>query len=55
MGKFIYEGGVRNDFEDRLLAHLQVVVGNKLRRGEPIKRNTWERMQARLARVLPGA
>ena len=35
MGKFIYEGGIRNDFEDRLLAHLQVVVGNKLRRGEP--------------------
>lgn len=35
MGTFIYEGGVRNDFEDRLLAHLQVVVGNKLRRGEP--------------------
>ncbi len=35
MGKFIYEGGVRNEFEDRLLAHLQVVVGNKLRRGEP--------------------
>ncbi|MDQ1136050.1 hypothetical protein QE410_000849 [Microbacterium sp. SORGH_AS 1204] len=35
MGKFIYEGGIRSDFEDRLLAHLQVVVGNKLRRGEP--------------------
>ncbi|KTS55178.1 ATP-dependent DNA ligase, partial [Microbacterium testaceum] len=35
MGKFIYEGGVRNEFEDRLLAHLQVVIGNKLRRGEP--------------------
>ncbi|MDQ1076063.1 hypothetical protein QE406_002311 [Microbacterium testaceum] len=35
VGKFIYEGGVRNDFEDRLLAHLQVVIGNKLRRGEP--------------------
>ncbi|MDQ1124787.1 DUF7882 family protein [Microbacterium trichothecenolyticum] len=35
MGKFIYESSVRTDFEDRLLAHLQVVVGNKLRRGEP--------------------
>lgn len=35
LGKFIYESGVRNEFEDRLLAHLQVVVGNKLRRGEP--------------------
>lgn len=35
MGKFIYESGIRNEFEDRLLAHLQVVVGNKLRRGEP--------------------
>lgn len=35
MGKFIYEGTVRADFEDRLLAHLQIVVGNKLRRGEP--------------------
>lgn len=27
----------------------------KLRRGEPIKRNTWERMQARLARLSCGA
>ncbi|WP_279366366.1 ATP-dependent DNA ligase [Microbacterium testaceum] len=35
MGTFIYESCVRNDFEDRLVAHLQVVVGNKLRRGEP--------------------
>ncbi|MBD8478825.1 DUF7882 family protein [Microbacterium sp. CFBP 8794] len=35
MGKFVYESGVRHEFEDRLLAHLQVVVGNKLRRGEP--------------------
>lgn len=35
MGKFIYEDLVRVDFEDRLLAHLQVVVGNKLKRGEP--------------------
>ncbi|KSU52910.1 hypothetical protein [Microbacterium enclense] len=35
MGKFIYNEQIRVDFEDRLLAHLQVVVGNKLRRGEP--------------------
>lgn len=41
--------------------HLTRVYGisettwTKLRRGEPIKRNTWERMQARLARVSCGA
>lgn len=35
MGKFIYRDQVRADFEDRLLAHLQLVIGNKLRRGEP--------------------
>lgn len=35
MGKFIYRDQVRVDFEDRLLAHLQVVIGSKLRRGEP--------------------
>ena len=35
MGKFIYEDLVRVDFEDRVLAHLQVVIGNKLKRGEP--------------------
>jgi hypothetical protein len=35
MGKFIYEGTTRVDIEDRLLAHLQVVVGNKLKRSEP--------------------
>jgi len=35
VGKFIYENGIRTEFEDRLLAHLQIVVGNKLRRGEP--------------------
>ncbi|WP_417374497.1 ATP-dependent DNA ligase [Glutamicibacter protophormiae] len=34
MGKFIYEGTVNVDFEDRLLAHLQIVIGNKLRRSE---------------------
>lgn len=34
MGKFIYEGDVRAEIEDRLLAHIQVVIGNKLRRDE---------------------
>lgn len=34
MGKFVYEGEVRADFEDRLLAHLQIVMRDKLRRGE---------------------
>ncbi len=34
MGKFIYDGAVKVDFEDRLLAHLQLVIGTKLRRGE---------------------
>lgn len=35
MGKFVYEGAVRAEFDDRALTHLQVVIGNKLRRGEP--------------------
>jgi hypothetical protein len=35
MGKFIYDGQIRVDFEDRLLAHLQVTITTKLRRGEP--------------------
>jgi hypothetical protein len=34
MGRFIYDSNVKIDFEDRLLAHLQVVIGAKLRRGE---------------------
>lgn len=34
MGKFIYSSGTRVDFDDRILAHLQVVISNKLRRGE---------------------
>lgn len=34
MGKFIYEGDVKVDFEDRLLAHLQAVIMAKVRRGE---------------------
>lgn len=34
VGKFIYEGAVKVDFDDRTLAHVQLVIGNKLRRGE---------------------
>jgi len=34
VGKFIYDSTVRVDFEDRVLAHLQMVIGGKLRRGE---------------------
>lgn len=34
MGTFMYEGAVTMDFEDRTLAHLQSVIGTKLRRGE---------------------
>lgn len=35
MGKFIYEGGVKIEIEDRALLHVQLVVSAKLRRGEP--------------------
>jgi hypothetical protein len=35
VGKFIYEGSITVDLDDRILAHVQVVVGQKLRRGEP--------------------
>ncbi|WP_295103223.1 ATP-dependent DNA ligase [uncultured Microbacterium sp.] len=35
MGKFIYEGTVKSDIEDRALTHLQLVMTAKLRRGEP--------------------
>lgn len=34
MGKFSYQTGSRVDIDDRILAHLQVVISNKLRRGE---------------------
>lgn len=34
MGRFIYEDTVRVEFDDRFLAHLQIVIGNKLRRSE---------------------
>lgn len=41
MGKFSYDGFVRVDFDDRTLAHLQLVIGSKLRRGEPFH-FTWK-------------
>jgi len=34
LGKFLYDGIVKVDFEDRLLAHLHLVIGSKMRRGE---------------------
>lgn len=34
MGRLIYDDGVSITFDDRLLSHLQVVIGAKLRRGE---------------------
>jgi hypothetical protein len=35
MGKFIYEGSVKSEIEDRALTHLQLVITAKLRRAEP--------------------
>jgi hypothetical protein len=34
MGKLIYDSTMSTEFEDRLLAHLQIVIGLKLRRNE---------------------
>jgi hypothetical protein len=34
VGKFIYDGNIKVDFDDRVLTHLMVVIGAKLRRGE---------------------
>jgi hypothetical protein len=34
MGKFHYNATTRTDIDDRLLLHLQIVIGTKLRRGE---------------------
>jgi len=34
MGKLIYSNELNADFDDRVLAHLQIVIGAKLRRGE---------------------
>ncbi|MBZ4486352.1 ATP-dependent DNA ligase [Microbacterium sp. cx-55] len=35
MGKFTYDTQISATFDDRLLAHLQIVIGTKLRRSEP--------------------
>lgn len=35
MGKFIYEGTVKTEIEDRALTHIQLVMTAKLRRAEP--------------------
>lgn len=35
MGTFLYDGGIKTEIEDRALAHIQLVVTAKLRRGEP--------------------
>lgn len=34
MGRFTYDGIASVEIEDRTLAHLQLVIGTKLRRGE---------------------
>lgn len=34
MGKLAYDRALTVDFEDRVLAHLQIVIGMKLRRGD---------------------
>lgn len=34
MGEFLYAQSAKVDIEDRALAHLQIVIGTKLRRGE---------------------
>lgn len=35
MGQLVIDGHTKTDVDDRALAHLQFVIGNKLRRGEP--------------------
>jgi hypothetical protein len=34
MGKLTYDSSLTADFDDRALAHIQLVIGAKLRRGE---------------------
>jgi hypothetical protein len=41
MGKLTYDSTLTADFDDRTLAHLQVVIGAKLRRGESFQ-FTWK-------------
>lgn len=45
MGRFIYEGNVRTEVEDRALTHLQLVITAKLRRAEPFN-FTWREDQS---------
>jgi hypothetical protein len=35
VGRFIYEGDQKIEIDDRALAHIQLVITTKLRRGEP--------------------
>lgn len=35
MGRLIYGDSVRVHFDDHTLAHLEAIIGTKLRRGEP--------------------
>lgn len=41
MGTLSYDSTLKADFEDRLLAHLQLVISAKLRRGESFN-FTWK-------------
>jgi hypothetical protein len=34
MGRLFYDSSLQADFEDRLLAHLQIVIGSKLSRND---------------------
>ncbi|HEV7948801.1 MAG TPA: ATP-dependent DNA ligase [Glaciihabitans sp.] len=36
MGVFIFDGSFSAEFDDRTLAHLQLVIGSKLRRAESL-------------------
>jgi hypothetical protein len=35
LGTLAYDGSMAAEFDDRLLTHLQIVISQKLRRGEP--------------------
>jgi hypothetical protein len=41
VGRLTYEGTVRAELDDRVLTHVQVVIGTKLRRNEPFY-FTWQ-------------
>jgi hypothetical protein len=41
MGRPTYDNSIKVDVEDRALTHLQIVIVNKLRRGEPFTL-TWK-------------